>query len=319
MFENTASIEFALGITAPICVVIAIGTILAKIGFIKEEFINTSSKLVFNLTLPALLFVSIVSADIHLDKSINLVAYGVIATVVAYLLLELIIPRIISVRSDCGVVIQGSFRANMGIIGLAYCVNAYGDQAVAAAAIFLAFVSITYNILAVITLTRWNNSGNTESGGFKKITIAIIKNPLIMTITVALIINALAIPIPEFALQSGKYFAQMTLPIALLCAGASLNLKINTEFGSAVITTIAKLLIIPGLITLGAYYIGFRDVELGVIFLMTAAPSASATFVMTKAMGGNATLAANIIVLTTVFSLITTSIGTAVLRHYGII
>lgn len=316
MVNSLASIEFALGVTAPICVVIAIGALLAKIEFIKEDFINTGSKLVFNITLPALLFVSIVSADIHLDKSVSLVAFGVISTIIVYLLLEIFIPKIVKVPSDRGVVIQGSFRSNMGIVGLAYCVNAYGDAAFPAAAIFLAFVTITYNVLAIITLTRWGQSEKNNAGGVSQFFKALATNPLIMAITAALTINALSIPLPDFAIQSGKYFAQMTLPVALLCAGASLNLKINNEFGSAVIASVAKLLIIPTAITTGAYLLGFNGVELGIIFLMTCAPSASVTFVMTKVLGGNSTLAANIIVITTIFSLITTSIGTAILRQY---
>lgn len=43
---------------------------------------------------------------------------------------------------------------------------------------------------------------------------------------------------------------------------------------------------------------------MGILLLMSSAPTAAASYVMTKAMGGNATLAANIIALTTLGSAI---------------
>ncbi len=54
--------------------------------------------------------------------------------------------------------------------------------------------------------------------------------------------------------------------------------------------------------TLGGLLMGFRGATLGVIFLFSATPTAAGSYVMTRAMGGNATLAANIIAITTVGS-----------------
>jgi hypothetical protein len=51
---------------------------------------------------------------------------------------------------------------------------------------------------------------------------------------------------------------------------------------------------------------------------MTASPAAAASYVMARAMGGNATLAANIIALTTVGSMITTTLGIVVLSSLGL-
>lgn len=52
---------------------------------------------------------------------------------------------------------------------------------------------------------------------------------------------------------------------------------------------------------------------------MTSAPTAAASYVMARAMGGNATLAANIIALTTVFSLFTCTLGIFLLSSFGVI
>ena len=106
----------------------------------------------------------------------------------------------------------------------------------------------------------------------------------------------------------------MTLPLALICAGASLNFgALKKDMSTALLSAIGKLVVVPLLITLGGYFFGYRGMQLGVLFLMSSAPSASAGYIMVRAMGGNSALAANVIVLTTIASVFSTSIGVAIL------
>lgn len=205
-------------------------------------------------------------------------------------------------------IVQGGFRANTAIIGLAYVANIYGNQGVALAAIYVASLTVLYNIQAVIALTP--KGKDTGAKAIKVIAKSITKNPLIIAIFLAVVFYALSIPIPKMVTDAGQYFANMTLPLALLCTGGSLDIsslkqeKLSTWFASSY-----KLIASPLLITLAAWYLGFEGLDLGLIFLMSAAPTAAASYVMARAMGGNSTLAANIIALTTVVSLITCTLG----------
>jgi hypothetical protein len=120
--------------------------------------------------------------------------------------------------------------------------------------------------------------------------------------------------------DAGQYFANMTLPLALLCTGGSLDIRsLKEDKGPAWFSTGYKLVLAPLVITLTALLFGFRGLDLGLIFLMSAAPTAAASYVMARAMGGNSTLAANIIALTTVVSLITCTLGIFVLTAMDLI
>ena len=122
--------------------------------------------------------------------------------------------------------------------------------------------------------------------------------------------------LPAILLQTGEYFAQMTLPLALLCTGASLSLKaLRADSRNALIASSGKLLIVPFIITLCGYWLGFRGMDLGILFLMTSSPTAAASYIMVRAMKGNSVLAANIIAITTFGSILVASIGIALLRH----
>jgi hypothetical protein len=127
------------------------------------------------------------------------------------------------------------------------------------------------------------------------------------------------VPLPGVLLRAGDYFAQMTLPLALLCAGGSLNLAaLRLASRNMGVAVAGKLVVAPALLTAFAGLAGLRGMDLGIVFLMSAAPTASASYVMARAMGGNATLAANIIAATTVGSVVFTSLGVTLLRGVGL-
>lgn len=307
------SIVFSLSVTAPIFIVLLLGIYLKHINFINDVFIDISSKLVFNISLPLLLFFSILRTPLQESTNISLIIYAACATVVIFLLLEWWAKRL-EPREDRGVFVQGSFRANMGFIGLAYCVNAYGDMGLISASLYLGLMTMLFNILSVITLNRSMNKDQNVIA----ILTGIAKNPLIIGIVAALIVSFFHIPVPAFTATAGQYFASMALPLALLCTGGSLNfheLKHNPH--KTLYTTVAKLLVVPFFITSGGILIGFRGVELGVLFLMSSAPTAAASYVMVKAMNGNDKLAANIIALTTLGSIVSVSLGVMILRGMG--
>lgn len=316
MHDFLQSLAFSFSITGPIFVVLALGVYLRRIGLINDNFIDVGSKLVFNVTLPALLFLSISQTHIADSANISLVVLGLVGTLIAYLLLELLSAALVPKREDRGVVVQGGFRSNMGIIGLAYCVNAFGDAGLVAASLYLGLVTILFNILAVITLNRSLN----HRGGVASTLKGIARNPLIISIVAALFIAGLEWDIPELLVQSGGYFSQMTLPLALICTGASLDFRaLRADFRSAMISAVCKLMIVPLLLIAAGIAVGFRGLELGVLALMSSAPSAAASYIMVRAMGGNSALAANIIVLTTMGSLLTTSVLMMVLHGFALL
>ena len=78
-----------------------------------------------------------------------------------------------------------------------------------------------------------------------------------------------------------------------------------------------KVAVLPLLATLGAFLCGFRNAELGILFLYFASPTAAASFVMARAAGGNYELAAAIIVITTLLAVVSTNIGLFVLQWGG--
>lgn len=309
------TLEFSFSVTGPIFVVLGLGAWLRRIGLLNDSFIEVGSRLVFNVTLPTLLFISVSKTRLDTSANFALIGFGIAATLLAWGAGELTARLAVRDGRDRGVVVQGIFRSNMAIIGLAYCVNAYGEAGLAAASLYVGLVTILFNVLSVVTLS----SSLHARQGLGRTLRSVAMNPLIIGIVLALPVSISGLPLPGILLQSGEYFARMTLPLALLCTGAALDFRsLRHDPRDAVLAAAGKLLAVPLLFVLAGAALGFRGMDLGILLLMSSAPSAAAGYVMVRAMGGNAPLAANIIALTTVGSLLTTSGGIVALKTMGL-
>ncbi len=309
---------FSTKVTGPICLMLFLGVFFKRTRLIDDHFIEVASKLVFRVTLPALLFLSVIGSNRNLLESGELVLYGIIASfcffIISWIAVKLIQPQ----NPDYDVIVQGSYRGNTAIVGLAYVANLYGNEGIAHAALYVAGTTFLYNIEAVILL-----SPKTDGLGLKAIatvTKNLTKNPLIIAIIAGVIFSQLSLTLPSIAQDAGKYFANMTLPLALICAGGSLDLKaFSNDKTSVWISTFLKLVICPLFMTSIAYMYGFRDEELAIVLLTSTTPAAAASYVMARGMGRNHVMAANIIVVTTILSLFTTTIGVFTLSSAGLI
>lgn len=307
----------ALSITAPIFILISLGAWLYHIRFITDEFINISSKFIFNIGLPIILFTSTAGHDFKHLMNVSHIALIIITTLVIYLLSNVTASTVISAKRDKGVFVQGAFRGNLIILGLAFCANAYPEKGIAIATIPTAFTIITYNLLSIYTL---NNSLHNQGGSLKKNLLDIIKNPLIIGIMAGIIANLINFPTPDIIVQSNQYIAKMTLPLALIAIGGSLNfLQIKQNIKVAFISSIWKVILSPVILVILLTFIPVDPVAAGVLFLLVASPTATASVIMVKSMNGNSDLAAKIVILSTLMSLFTVTIGFAVLISSNVV
>ncbi|APS31024.1 AEC family transporter [Pectobacterium brasiliense] len=313
--------SFAFNVTMPNLLMLFMGIALRKLNLLNDAFCDTAMRVVFNVSLPCLLFFSVASNQQSFVSQWPLVVYGTVGTLATFLLLELAATRLVKDPKERGIFVQGGFRSNTGVMGLAFAMSAYGDEGIAVGSLYLMVTVIMFNALSVITLTRSLQRQSPE----QKIPVSqllrgIVTNPLIIGLLLGAAYGQSQLPMPGVIKQTGGFISSMALPLALLCAGASLEWRSMFRSSNvAVLSSVAKVLVVPGLLTLGGWLVGFRGVELGIIFLFSSTPTAAGSYAMTRAMGGNATLAANIIGLTTVGAFFMIALGLYFLRSLGVI
>ena len=303
-----------LVVTGPIFLIVLLGLMLRRIGFIDDHFNQVASRLVFSICLPVLLFTTI--SQINLDATINLpVFYFSLCGAVLTFGLSWLAAMFIQPREDRGVVVQGAFRSNLGVIGLALCANAYGAPGLALASLLMASLTVSYNILSVFILSFYSKTDLNWLVVFADI----LKNPLIVAIAMAFIIALSGLPVPGILLSAGEYIGSMALPLALLGTGAGMSLRALRDSSQATGLVIClKAVLLPAVIVVIAIRYGFRGIDLGVLFLLFVSPTATASYAMVKALGANDSLAANLVITTTLVCILSCSIGLFFLKVYGL-
>ncbi|WP_432454912.1 AEC family transporter [Agarivorans sp. QJM3NY_29] len=300
---------FALSTTGPIILMLCLGWFLRRREVLNENFIKQGNSLVFNISLPSLLFLSTASNPLSHSLDFSLVILGVLFTLASVLLL-FVVSRPWLRGGRQGVFIQGAFRGNMGIIGIAMVLNAYGMDVLPKAALFLAFMTMTFNVVSVALL------GAKRS----RIISSLLKNPLIIAILAGLLCSALGLQLPDVVAKTCQYLANMTLPLALICIGASLQWQsFKSNLSPVLWASACKLIIIPLLAVTLALYMQFSGSDIGLLFLMMGTPTAAASYVMASKMTEHGQVAGEIVAFTTMFSALSVSVGLVTLASLQLI
>jgi predicted permease len=312
------NIIFTANTVAPVFLIVILGYVLKKINIISESFVEITSKFVFNVSLPAFIFMKLYKIDLGSAVDPNQIIYIYAGTIIIFLITWLISIPFIRDGKNLSVFVQGAYRSNYAIVGLAIIANLFGDEGLGKASLILAFVLPLYNVLAVIILTV--PMRKVKKQNMKGTLVEIILNPLIIAVLIALPFSYFKIELPSMISASGNFLSDVALPLALIGIGGSLNFEsIKKASGLAFTSSAIKLIVLPAVLTFGAYHAGFRNVDLGIMFILFSCPTAIVSFIMAEAMGCNSKLAGNIVVISTIGSVITMSAAIIYLRSIGLI
>ena len=305
-----------LDIVAPVFLIIFIGFLLQRVKIINNNFNRVASKVVFQVALPALVFERIATVRFSDVFSIKLILFGILAISLLFALFSIFSRTCCKTGREQGAFIQGSVRSNFAILGMALIYNAFGETALSKAAIVLALLLPFLNIYSILALVLPLHKE--ESPSISKTFIDIIKNPLIIAAFVALPFSIFHIPIHDIFTKTIGYLSNLTLPLALLAIGGQLTFQsMRDDFREAAWAGMNKTILMPFLITLCAILLGFRGENLGILFFLGAAPTAISSYPMADALGSNARLAGNIILITTVGAIFTVTAGIFILKSLG--
>lgn len=318
MQQIIQNIVFAGNIILPVFLIVAIGVFLKSRKMINDDFVSISSKIVFNVALPILIFMKVSQVDYSVNFDWLQIIFLYSATITVFVATWFFGKYFISEGKKLGSFVQGSLRSNIAIVGFAIIYNMSGDDGLAHGAILLSFVMPLYNVLSVVVLSITTHHENKLN--FKKILSELIRNPLIIAVVISLFVSYFSIEIPLLLERTGNYLTSLTLPLALLAIGGSLNLKNLKETSTISITaSLIKVLVVPLVFTFIAIELGYRGMVLGNIFVILGCPTAIVSYIMAKAMGADDRIAGNIIVISTLGSVLTISLGLFLLKSFGLI
>ena len=326
------SLLFAIGAVAPIVLMVSIGYLLKRIGFMSADFARAANKLVFRVFLPSMLFLNVYRIENLAQMDFSYVLYTVAVLLVIF---SLSIPAVLCItrRGDRrGVLIQASFRSNYALIGIPLASSLFGEAGSIVATLLSAVVIPMLNVLAVVSLTVFREQEG-KRPSVKSILLGIAKNPLIQSVLLGIVMLGLRAMFVEwgvsFRLSDVKplftvlsYLSNLATPLALLVLGAQFEFSAVPALKKELIYGILVRVLVVPLIGVGTAYLLFANRFSGAHFAafvaMFCTPVAVSSVPMAQERGGDTVLAGQLVIWTTLFSALTVFIASFLLRAVGI-
>jgi hypothetical protein len=268
-----------------------------------SSFLQTSDRLVYFIFFPALLFWKIGGSPPSASANGRFYLAVVLAVLLIYLVsLAYIHWRVTTFQA--GTFHQSCFRFNT-YIGMAVILTALGEDSIRPFGILVGFLIPLNNILAVATLSWYADDRSTMALRFRQAARAMAANPLIIACVSGVIYSRTIGGFPSFIESGLGLMGGMTLPLALLSIGGTLNpAGVRDNLEPALVSAGFKMLALPiigwGLMRLMG--VSGPDMQIGMIYF--SLPVSPGTYVLSSQLNSDTHLAATTIVLQTALSVI---------------
>ena len=294
----------ALVVSLPIFFLVGLGFVLKRRAFFTDEFVQGANAFVYRVSLPALILSSLVDGLPEFRDAKWVILVFSVATLLVQLLAFLYSRWARHDGARAATFIQAAFRGNLAFFGIPVLTGAYGrlpglEGFIATAVLVFAPGMLLYNICAVVLFYVLPG----ERRGYFRALGGIASNPLIVAAIIGMLIGGLFAPLPGFLTRTLELLAAPAAPLALLCIGTAMaDSDGNLRVGDSLAASVFKLAITPLLAFLIARLAGLAGEGMQILMVFATCPTAAASFVFAREMGGDATLASNGVVLSTLLS-----------------
>lgn len=304
----------------PIFGLILLGWLCGKRGLLNATATDALNRFVVYLALPALLFVAMARADLEAMAEIGFVAsftLGTLITTLIYLWLSrkqglADLPRMINGMSVS--------YANAGFMGIPLILLVFGDKALPIAIIGTVLTVAVQFGCTIVVIEIQRARGGSLLPAIKKVSLSLLKNPILVATVLGILSSALEIRLPESVIGGIDLLGAAATPCALLTIGLFLaQTTVPAGSGSVMQIVILKLFVHP--LAVGILAIGVFELDplwAWCAILATALPVGTGPFMLANLYQQDAALSARAILISTLGSVITLSALIAWVNIQGI-
>ena len=261
------------------------------------------TRIVFYLLVPALIFRSIYTATISLERALAIGVY-VILIQLSMFGISRFVGRVRHWNADSQA--AGSLVllfANCGNYGLPVLLFAFGEEGFAFGVIFVMF-SIMMQATLGITVASWQRGASWKQGLTR-----VLRYPHLYAFLLAVVLRSASIEFPQNIFRSIDLLAQAAIPGQLLMLGIQLSRVRLHHFGvDSIVLSAIKLLVPPFLGWAITSMLGITGLLQAVLIAEASMPSAVNSLILATQFRRNPELAATTVFVSTVFSMVTISV-----------
>ena len=275
----------------PIVSIFIFGYLFRRFGILKNEDGDLLLKLIFYLSLPALILFSIVSVE--LSKEFLFIPFIAMWIILATFFVSLFIGKLIFTENkSLGTFLVGSVTMEVSF-AIPFIVSTYGNEGLARLVLFdLGSSLLVFSFVYFIACRYGSKTKNANNRIMKKVFFS----PPILATIIALALNLFNFQIPQVGLNLVNTLGSLTVPLILLSVGIYFNPKfyrIIPLFSAVFIRMFLGLLV--GFIFINIF--NFNGLSRVIILIASASPICYNTLTFSSLENLNKEFAANLISL----------------------
>jgi predicted permease len=288
----------------PLLLLILGGQVLRRTGVVEAGFWPSAERLTYYVLAPALLIRTIGGnpmGDLPVGGMV-LTAYGAVA-MAALTILVVYRSRVTGMSGPTFTsVFQGGVRFNT-FIGLALADRLFGAEGVVLTALVSGFMIVAINVLCVVTLSITHGAEKPSLGGLAR---DLVRNPLILACLVGGLVARTGLGLPEWLDTALGMLSALTLPMALLCVGASLETRrFKGDMTPSLVASVVQFGLKPATAGALGLALSLPPMVTAVVVLVLATPTAPSGYILSRKMGGDHEAMASIIAFQTLVAFLT--------------
>ncbi|HCR0137444.1 AEC family transporter [Klebsiella aerogenes] len=275
------NILLILGAILPVIITVLIGYISGKRKDFNWQQAGDINKIVMLYALPLSIFSNMVMTPRHIVMSMGPVAIAIILALILSFLIPLAIARYICKRSLALSTLQALAIGSPAVPFIGTSVLAFLFGTVSASLITVS--SITQNVFQlplVMILMSVATGDKSQNISFATRVINAIKQPVVWSPVVALILVLMDIHIPETVSMSLGLLGKASGGLALFAAGIVLYTRSIVITFATIITVIARNILVPGACYLILLKMGFSMEQIKQVVLTMAIPVGSIAIII---------------------------------------
>ena len=309
---------FSLNATVPVFLMMILGLVFKKIGWIDDIFASKMNKFVFMVPLPVLVFEDLATVDFSKVWDVKFVLFCFIVTMIS-ITISFLISCLLGDKTIRGEFIQAAYRSSAALLGIAFIQNIYGNAGMAPLMI-IGSVPL-YNVMAVITLSLFApGGGKLDATKLIHTLKGIATNPIILGILTGMVWSLLHLPMPTILNTAVDNLGKTATPLGLMAMGGAL------KFGKAfarpkplIACSFLKLVGYEAVFLPLAVLLGFSHDMLVAIIIMLGSATTVSCYIMAKNMDYDGDFTSGVVMTTTLLSSFTMTIWLYICKSLGLI
>lgn len=297
-----------IGIIGPVFALIGMGALAMRLRLLEVVALKGMTDFVFFAAMPSLLFLSIGGAPpLRLVDVAGSFLAGALLLFAMAVFLGKYVLRVGLAAS--GVFALNCVFGNTVMLGIPIVDAAYGREGVANLLAVVAFHSAFLLPLATILIEADSGSGRGPLGVLRASLPGILRNPVIVTMVLALTWRVTGWEIPSGVQRFLGLLGAAGPPLALFCLGASLPKPAGwADLREVAWGGLLKLFLMPALVAGIAYLVGVTGLAFKVVVLASAMPTGANAFLLARRFATMAEASASTVVASTAVSVVTLAV-----------